>query len=213
VVLTAKRENIELGLQSLINEAPGRSFGAKLIHWAMSKMDTDIADDLKVAWGSLHQQMSSTIEMLIRHLESNIVPNGPPMTVEQVVEWIHRQGGIGKLHMAYMSERRIEKQTEKVRSEVDRANGARYRRLAEARDAGFETIEAYDAHVAETTKKQREAALRSKFEDLKKRLIANGTLVADKLPENRLLISSGGHLFLISDEDEFSLLSCGAAVL
>lgn len=213
VILTAKRNNIELGFQQLINEASGRSFGAKLINWAIGKMDADIADDLKVAWGSLHQQMSSTVEMLIRQLEPNIVPNGPPMTVEQVVDWIRRHGGIGKMHMEYMAYRRGEKQNEKVVKELDRQRGARERRLNEARQAGFDNIEAYDAHLLEVDKRQKELDLRAKFDDLKARLVSNGTLVADKPPENRLLISSGGRLYVISDEDEFSLLHCGARVL
>jgi hypothetical protein len=212
-VLVTKRENIELGFQSLINEAPGRSFGAKLINWAMSKMDADIADDLKVAWGSLHQQMSSTIEMLIRQLEPNILPHSPPLRMEQVVSWIQIHGGIGKLHMEYMAARRTEKQMEQANKEADRRRGAQARRLQDAQEAGYDGIEAYETALAEREKQQRETSLRSKFEALKKRLVQNGSVAADKVPENRLLITHGGNLYLISDEDEFSLLSCGAAIL
>ncbi len=73
-----------------------------------------------------------------------------------------------------------------------------------------------NAHATAATKlreNEQKATLRSKFNGLKAQLVRNGVVIAEEPPEGRLLIIHEGSLVLISDEDEFSLLSCGAAIL
>ena len=215
-VITAKRENIEYGFQGLFSEAKGRSFGAKLINWAMEKASIDIAEDLKVAWGSLHQQMSSTMEMLLRQLEPSLPTSSPPPEPSSVAEYIREHGGMGKMHMTYMNYRRTEKDTEKAKREADQRRGAEQRRLEAAQAAGFKTPDEHEAAVLAEAERERHALLRSKFEILKQRLVRNGTLVTNltPAPAGRLLITANDDKqYLISEDDEFSLLSCAAAVI
>lgn len=217
-VITAKRENIEFGFQGLfLNEnVKGRSFGAKLINWAMEKASIDIADDLKVAWGSLHQQMSSTMEMLLRQLEPSLPASSPPPEPKSIAEYIREHGGMGKMHMTYMNYRRAEKDTEKAKREADQRRGAEQRKLEAAQDAGYKTVEEYEAAVLAKAEEERQVQLRSKFEVLKARLIRNGTLVTNLTPApvGRLLITADdGKQYIISEDDEFSLLSCAASLI
>jgi hypothetical protein len=205
--MIAKQKNIELGFYDMINEAKGRTFGARLINWSIDHMDGEIASDLKVAWAGQHQHMSSAIEMMIRELE----PVGTNVVPEQVIEWIKNHGGLGNLHMKFMNYRQAEVQREKAIKEQDRKRGAEARRLAEATEAGFDSIEAYDAHLASVVKEKREADLKSKFGQVKKRLISNGGTA--KPVEGQLVIVSGGKFFALSEADEYSLLSCAASVL
>jgi len=78
---------------------------------------------------------------------------------------------------------------------------------------GESLIRAHLTAQAALRKEQDEEILRSKFGTLKDRLVRNGSVVTDVPPENRLLIARGGKLYLISDQDEFLLLSCEAGVL
>lgn len=211
-VMIAKQENIDLSFRQMIEEAKGKTFGARLINWAMSKMDADIADDLAVSWGGIRQKMASTIEMLIRELEPNILP-GTIINPVHVTAWIQKKGGIGQLHMESMRLRQTEINAEKANKERDRKFGQHERRLKQAKDAGFDTIEAYDSHIAEEAKKQRESQLREKFDEIKHRLVENGKVVIGNLPENHLIIVSDGTLYCISDTDESTLLSCMASVM
>jgi hypothetical protein len=210
-IMASKRKNIELNFKRLVDQANGKYFGTRLINWAISKMDSDIAEDLKVAWSSQHQHMSSTIEMLILELE----PVGANLSVEQVVQWIRDRGGIGKLNFQFMNYCQVEAKKEaalKRQREMDRERGALERRLIAAQAAGFETIEEHDAHLVKEAERQRVAGLRSKFAQIKEQLVTNGQVTTEPVDE-QLLISLNGKLYVISDQDEFSLLSCAASIL
>lgn len=215
--VAAKQEHIEIGFHQMVDSVTGKSFGARLINWILAKIDIDIADDLKVAWSGFHQQMSSTIEMMIKDLLDDPEMQGLVTSPEQAKVWISRRGGMGKLHMEFMNYRRTESQREKGRKEADRLAGAEARRKREAEEAGFASVSAFQTHQAETARTTRERKLRNKFDELKQQLIRNGTLVEsvpDDLPKDgSLLIVSQGVLYTLSDEDEYTLLSCGAAAL
>jgi len=227
-VLAAKREGetVYTALRQLVDDAEGRSFGARLVNFTLSRIDAEISDDLRTAWAGIKQQMTSTIELLMRQLMPTIPDYSPLLQPEQVVVWIDSRGGIGKLHTDFMTIRRVEKQNETARKEADRKAGQLLRQLKEAeaffsdnptlRPEGVEGENLIRAHLtaqAALRKEQQEQLLRSKFGTLKARLVRNGSIVADLPPDDRLLIARGGKLYLISDHDEFLLLSCEAGVL
>ena len=156
------------------------------------------------------------MEMLLRQLETTLPPTAPPPSPESIVRYIQAHGGIGKLHMEYMNYRRAEQQNDKQRKEAQRRRGAEMERLEAARVAGYETPEEHEAALLAQAERERTALLRSKFEVLKAPLVRNGTLVTEltPAPAGRLLISAAdGRQYIISAEDEFSLLSCAAAVI
>jgi hypothetical protein len=207
----AKQRNIELGFMKMIGEAKGNTFGAQLINWAITQMDGEIADDLKIAWSGQHQHMSSAINMMIDTLE----PLGTGLTPEQGVEWIRSHGGLGSLHMQYMSIKQAEaRKAKKLKEEKDQARKREEtaRRLTEAKLSGFDSIEEYDIYLANAEKEKREAELKSKFGLIKRRLVKGGTLV-DKPSEGKLVITSSGKFYELSESDEYLLLSCIASVL
>jgi hypothetical protein len=114
----------------------------------------------------------------------------------------------------WMAIRRTQSIAEKSVAERQRKRGQHLEQLEAAHEAGFDTIEEHAAHEAEVTKQQQEKNLRSKFGELMKRLVENGTPVEGVLPPtDRLFVSANGVLYLLSKEDEFALLSCGAATL
>jgi hypothetical protein len=201
--LTAKRSPAEIGFQSIINEARGNGFGARLINWTMRQLDFDIAADLKVAWSGMHQHMANSLEVMFRDLE----PVGV-LTVEQTADWIRTRGGLGKLSMAFLNYRREEKD----QRERDRLFGIHARKLIDAQEAGFETIQEHEDHVIKVREEERVLAIKSKFGQIKKMLVKNGVLTVSPM-EGQILISSGGKLYVLSDEDEYTLLSCAASIL
>jgi len=217
VVVTAKQKNIDLQLMRMVNQAPGKSFGAKLINWMMGKIDIEIARDLRTAWASYHQQMSSTIEMLIKDVLDDPDYSRVVTTVEQAEKWIARQGGMGQIHMDFMSYRRNETTAEKSRKRAAYEKADQIARQQEATDAGFATFEALQAHRAEMAKKTREERVRSNFDALRQQLVRNGRMVKaipdDLPPDGSLLTVWQGVLYTLSKEDEYSLLECGAEKL
>jgi glycyl-tRNA synthetase beta subunit len=209
----ARDAQIENQFAKEVSEAKGKSFGHKLINWVISKMDPFIAERIRIAWSGIQQYMGGAVEMLIQDLAPAITP-GVPMTVPQVEEWIQSRGGITKLHWEWMAIRRTQSIAEKSVAERQRKRGQHLEQLEAAHEAGFDTIEEHAAHEAEVTKQQQEKNLRSKFGELMKRLVENGTPVEGVLPPtDRLFVSANGVLYLLSKEDEFALLSCGAATL
>lgn len=205
-VVTAKRENIELVFFQLINNDPGakgKSFGTRLLNWTLSKMNLKLADDLNVAWSGIRQHMADSLDMMIRELE-----HVGHITVDQAVAWIQSRGGIGKLHMAYLSYIA----EEKAQKERDRQIGEQIRRTQQANEAGFETITEYDAHLTKKKTESLEIVRRAKFPDVKKKLVENGTITIAPT-EYQLLIFTEGKLYAISDGDEYQLLSCYASTV
>ena len=99
--LQAKNESIEPGFQALVNKAPGRRFGDRLVNWALNKTDTEIPDDVKIAcaWHGVFHRVGSAIETMIEEL----APTQSTMTKELVIEWINRRGGIDRLHRDYFA--------------------------------------------------------------------------------------------------------------
>lgn len=203
-IVTAKQENIDLGFYQLIDKAKGRTTGAKLLSWTLSKMDFNLAEDLKVAWGGISQQMANSLDMMILELE----PTGHVTNVDQATAWIKECGGVGKLSMAFLNWTNKNKEQEAK----DQRLGKYVRKEQEAREAGFESIIEYEAHLVEKKKEKSEIAIRAKFPTVKKKLIENGTTVVS--PEDQqLLIYSDGKLYAISERDEYVLLSGYAVTL
>lgn len=209
-ILTAKREHVELQFFQEINKARGGSFGARLINFVVSHSDADLSDDLRTAWAGIHGQMAGTIEMMVRELEPSIA-HGPTLTPEQAVDWVRRNGGLGQLHWKWMNIRRHEKTVERYLADQDRKRGAYERRLKEAQAAGFDSIETHDSHIAEESKRRRASELTGRFDDVRKDLITRAKRV--RVPQDgKLMFAHEGHLFVLSDKDEFDLLSCAASV-
>ena len=114
----------------------------------------------------------------------------------------------------YQSRQDAAEQTKAKEAEIRRRGIEDMKREA-ADAAGFGTdVAAYEAAVAKEAEEQRHAELRDKFAEVKARLVVNGTRLPNgKLPEGKLLIVRDGRLYVISDEDEFALLSCAASTL
>jgi hypothetical protein len=110
--------------------------------------------------------------------------------------------------MAFLNYRREEKD----QRERDRLFGIHARKLIDAQEAGFETIQEHEDHVIKVREEERVLAIKSKFGQIKKMLVKNGVLTVSPM-EGQILISSGGKLYVLSDEDEYTLLSCAASIL
>src|SRR5260370_24927639 len=54
-LLAAKREGpiVYHAIRQLIDDAPGNSVGTRLVNFTVSKIDAEISDDLKTAWGGI----------------------------------------------------------------------------------------------------------------------------------------------------------------
>lgn len=226
-------------LMRLVEDVPGKFVGTRFVTWTLAKIDADISGDLKQAWGGIKQQMASTIEMARLRLLPTI-PKQSLLESEDVVRWINNAGGIGKMHTDFMNYRKGEVEKERSRKEADRKAGQierqtrdaeRYfRQKPEARpqieepapdEDDDEVIGAYrqkliQAHIAAEAveeKTKQDANLRSKFGQLLDLLVQNATVLEGDLPHNRLLLVREGKMYLLSEPDEFGLLSCKAATL
>jgi hypothetical protein len=100
-VLGAKRERVWDAFERIINDVPGRGFGAKLVNHAVSIASGDRADEYKAKYARSHMHIASAIEMLMRELEPTIAADAPLPSIDEVTVWINARG-IEKLHFEYM---------------------------------------------------------------------------------------------------------------
>lgn len=188
-------------LLSLINSASGKNHAAKLLNWAIDILGTTIPSDIRLTWQSLHQQMCSTVMMI----EQQFSPMLITPSIDQMITFICEQGGIDKLHRAFMAMRRQMAQKQKSHDEELRETAARFLLEQESRRYG-QTVEEYILLQKQQSDDKRRQRAKQRAEQVSRYLIDNGTLIEDMKPAWRLSISdANGQDYLLSviDEDRF----------
>lgn len=210
IIRVSEAEGFSISFTKMLHETAGKSIAAKLLNFAMKRLEVKLSTSINVTFGSVKSQMIHALDMLITEYRTDITP-----TVDQVEEYITKHGGIGTLSMNYMSKCAEARRLERQKEEDDRERGRAAREAAEAAerekeavDAGFDNYAEYQAH-------QQQVAQAARFDQVRGNMASRGIKadVAAGLQEGRFYLFLNGELRLVSAEDETTVLKCASSLI